>query len=93
METPELKWPDAPCTLFGDDVFFPETANRSTVARAAAICKLCPHSQECLEAAMLMERGLHRSYRHGVWGGLSPNGRHKLALSRGEVMRHTVKAV
>lgn len=42
---------------------------------------------------MLMERGLHRSYRHGVWGGLSPNGRHKLALSRGEVMRHTVKAV
>lgn len=49
-------------------------------AKAKAICARCPVRAECLAVAMFFERDALR--RHGVWGGLTPGERERLAGGR-----------
>lgn len=48
-------------------------------AEAKAICALCPVREACLRYAMECEEGAGLQGRYGVFGGLSPEERHKLA--------------
>jgi hypothetical protein len=48
-------------------------------ANAKAICAECPVSTLCLEEAMRMEHEAPTSLRFGVFGGLNPKERSKLA--------------
>jgi WhiB family redox-sensing transcriptional regulator len=65
------RWRDARCrdgaaSLLG--LFFSEQID--DIARAKAICRLCPHMDECLEGAVA------RREPWGVWGGqLFANGK------------------
>lgn len=73
-------WPSwmlhAMCVSADPDVFFPERGVVPDEARR--ICAVCPVQQECLAFAMDAERGVLKSHRSGVWGGLSPAERHEL---------------
>lgn len=55
---------DALCSQTDPEAFFPKKgAGSSMVARARAICDICPVKQDCLETA------LSNGIAHGVWGG------------------------
>lgn len=75
----------AGCTAQNVDpeIFFPERAASAwlTTKASQAVCGECPVRLECLVFALKAERGLHRQYRHGIWGGLTPQQRHDLANS------------
>jgi WhiB family redox-sensing transcriptional regulator len=58
-------------------------------ARAKNICSRCPVSAQCLDYAMATERD-RLGYRHGVWGGLSPEERAQLAQQERRVRRARV---
>jgi hypothetical protein len=63
--------PHAPC---------PSPDLRATLeARAHALCLFCPVTLDCLELAMHREAARRR---HGVWGGLMPWQRDRLAMTR-----------
>lgn len=80
-------WAGAACREPGIDpeMFFPERgAHPSLVEQARAVCDRCPIRQRCGEYAMELEsRPGYRSMRFGVWGGLSPKQRAKLARRAG----------
>lgn len=44
--------------------------------RAQAVCRGCPVASECAEYAMTTETSGHHG-RAGVWGGLTPDQRHR----------------
>ena len=47
-----------------------------TYPEARAVCRRCPVQDDCLEHAMSVPE------RYGMWGGLSPRRREKLAAER-----------
>ena len=49
--------------------------------RAQLLCRRCPVSEICLWSAMVDEEPT--PYRYGVWGGLTPAQRHRLATELG----------
>jgi WhiB family redox-sensing transcriptional regulator len=57
----------ARCRETDPALFFPEDGRQAEPARR--ICRRCPVTRECLDAAMSGDE------RHGVWGGTSPNQR------------------
>ena len=59
------------CKGLPTDWWFPEHGDRGneTFARARAICKNCPASEECLEFS------LRSPNLHGMWAGLTPKQR------------------
>jgi WhiB family transcriptional regulator, redox-sensing transcriptional regulator len=71
----------ARCREIGLEVFFPEEGGGAYTA-ARRICQACPVRALCLEAAMQREGDAGREYRGGLWGGLSPGQRHRLAQRR-----------
>lgn len=61
------------------DAWFPEKAGPGDIVSttfAKAICRRCPVRNPCLQYALRHESGV---YRWGVYGGLSPEERRKLA--------------
>ena len=48
-------------------------------AEAARLCAGCPIAEQCLAVAMRAERGLGPYSRYGVFGGLTPDQRARLA--------------
>ena len=49
--------------------------------RAQLLCRRCPVAEICLWSAMVDEAPT--PYRYGVWGGLTPAQRHRLATELG----------
>lgn len=68
-----------PCTAADPEIFFPPPGGdaAAVTAPAKAVCATCPVAAECLGAAMEDER--NGGLRYGIWGGLSPVERHRLA--------------
>jgi len=81
--------PRRPCAAPGadpDDWFPPEppkghhVRQRETYeARARALCRFCPVEFQCLELALRYER---RARGAGIWGGMAPWDRERLAAAR-----------
>lgn len=73
-------WEGAACREPGvdPDLFFPGRGDRGEKARA--ICLRCPIRRKCEDWVMAFEsqRG-HQGHRYGMWAGLSPADRGKLA--------------
>lgn len=75
---------DAACREVGVGAFFSELQGKSVVPEykaAQRICAGCSVRGECLEYAMSIEPFKHDE-RYGVWGGLTPHGRERLARAR-----------
>ncbi len=51
-------------------------------AAAVHICKGCPVRRQCLEYALRLEEGEHRSGRTGIYGGTTPMQRHRIDRDR-----------
>jgi len=73
----------AACGGSDPDRWFVEVQGRQSVAELGAalgVCRSCPVQAECLDAAMVFEgmRGPTQR-RFGVWGGLTPAQRARLA--------------
>lgn len=69
----------AACLGQDTEMFFPEPGTKGAVKQAnevKAFCKICEVCEECLEYALRNEEAF------GVWGGLTPKERLKLARSR-----------
>ena len=89
MIDPLSNWArSAACVGVNPEVFYPKTTgggsirSREAVNRAKTICASCPVRKECLEDALT---GEIPSYRFGVWGGLTPQERAKVADRRDRV--------
>lgn len=64
-------------------MFFPEKNDAEGRAHMAKkICALCPIREACLEYALEKEMGTGGASRAGIWGGLSPGARYRLARAR-----------
>lgn len=64
----------AACSGYPNTLFFPsvERADEATVAKAKAVCSVCPVIENCLEYA------LETNQRSGIWGGTSEKERKSL---------------
>lgn len=86
VETGKLDWMlDAACVGIPTEMFYPEqsvSAQTVEVKALVGICFTCPVQRECLEQALLLEGDAGRRNRHGIWGGKTPNQRHKISLLR-----------
>lgn len=61
-------------------IFYPETMGAGCYNQARRICGSCDVRSECLATAMHFEsQPMQRVGRYGMWGGLSPVERAKLA--------------
>jgi WhiB family redox-sensing transcriptional regulator len=70
------EWRDAAlCQQADPEIFYPPTAEDAAAAKR--VCRNCTVQQECAEFA------LTRDDRYGVWGGLTPRERRKLAPAAG----------
>jgi WhiB family redox-sensing transcriptional regulator len=72
---------DALCTQMNPEMFYPDAGLGASMQTqfAKEACAMCPVRLSCLAYAMEMEGDLQKQYRHGIWGGLTPKQRHKLA--------------
>lgn len=59
------------------DLFFPLPGEKAKSRQAKQICAACPVRNECLDDALNVEGGCGHEKRHGIRGGLSPDGRRK----------------
>lgn len=72
-----MSWRDqAACHGEDTTLFYPEELPAKERPRAESvvrtICESCPVSAACLEDALIHENGVGRSYRFGIFGGLTP---------------------
>ena len=73
----EYLWVDrAICVGLDPDLFFPEQGDTAGVAKAKAICAVCPVADECREDALAW------GDKHGVWGGTSELDRRRIRSER-----------
>ena len=65
----------AACRGLDVALFFPEVGHAGVrrVAAAKQVCERCSVSGECLAAALALGQ------QHGVWGGMTPRERQRLA--------------
>ncbi|MSS84520.1 WhiB family transcriptional regulator [Actinomycetaceae bacterium WB03_NA08] len=73
------------CAQVDAELFFPPDGMRGEKLEqwehdARQVCRECPVRRECLDEAMRHEHGKGRAYRHGMWGGLTPEQRISLEL-------------
>lgn len=76
---------DARCNGVPTDLFFPSMGTSSNAIELKMIFKMCgdcPVREQCLEAALAMEGDCGRNMRHGLWGGTTPEQRHRMVKSR-----------
>jgi len=67
---PVASRPDRACNGVDFTVFYPKHSTRYEYAKA--ICRTCPHVEECLAWALSTRQSF------GVWGGTSPEDRHQM---------------
>lgn len=79
MTTPLL--PAAACKGRPLDWWFPSTAGGPGYEKARKICMGCEERSACLELVM-REEGTTIHHRHGMYGGLTPPERDRLARGR-----------
>lgn len=72
----------ASCRHHPTDLFFPESSDIAGLRAAQAICRTCPVTDECLEAAAREEMTTARTAIAGVRGGLSGRQRRSLYARR-----------
>lgn len=75
----DLAWhEDAACVGTDPDSFYPEPGPglMADIAAAKRVCARCPVRRDCLRYA------LDHGEREGIWGGLSPSERRRLAAAR-----------
>lgn len=71
---PPPEWTvDALCAEVGGDLWFPEPSDNVSARQAKSVCRRCPVTSECLSLA------LANGERFGIFGGLSPRQRQRLA--------------
>ena len=69
-------WRDsANCLALDVNDFYPEKGG-SALRPVFAVCAECDVRQACLDWA------IEQGELHGIWGGLSPRARHKIAKAR-----------
>ena len=76
----DLEWTlRAACKSTDPETFFPGKRSIADpkVREAIAICISCPVRQACLQYALTLEA--HTYERHGIYGGLTPTQRNRLA--------------
>lgn len=81
---PDNTWmADAACAQIGpaDDYYYPAKGISPEPAKRICLTQ-CKVREQCLEYALTIER--HSSDRFGIWGGLSPQERDKVARQRRE---------
>ncbi|MFB7228479.1 WhiB family transcriptional regulator [Streptomyces fimicarius] len=86
MNTANIPWGLAACLGCNTDTWFPEGQTKTANAertKAKTTCLRCPIRDACLEAALIEERGLGASSRHGIRGGKSGKQRFELATRTG----------
>lgn len=72
---------DAACIGIPTDLYFPEqgtSANATDVKMLLRICGECTVASECLAEALELEGDCGRNRRFGIWGGKTPQQRHKM---------------
>lgn len=74
----------ARCREVDPAIFYPldEEGVPRNYSRARSVCASCTVRTECREGAMAREGDSHTDARDGMWGGLSPDQRHALAMVR-----------
>ena len=75
---------DAACVGSNPGAWFVGQGQASHVTKLRALCARCPVRDECLALAMDAERGTGINRRHGIYGGLTPRERLRLASKRRE---------
>lgn len=66
----EQRWTrEAACAADGVGSMYPHDEDYEGIDNAKGICRRCPVSEACLDAA------LSRNEKFGVWGGTTPNER------------------
>jgi WhiB family transcriptional regulator, redox-sensing transcriptional regulator len=70
----------AACAQIGGGMW--DTADGPHVFEAIAICATCPVRQQCLDDALAREGRKKARYRAGIWGGLGPAERARLARTK-----------
>lgn len=79
LTTPDWQL-DGACAGQDPDLWWSEDPHDVGKKIAVAICGTCPVQRECLEHAM------SRPEREGIWGGLMPHERRRLAVHRREAV-------
>ncbi len=69
----------AACLAEDPEMFYPDRVSQA--ADALVVCARCPVRDECLAYAVRAEGTRGLSYRAGIWGGLTPEQRHKMSLA------------
>lgn len=76
-----------PCFYADPEIFFPRGGSlwAGDVAEAQAICERCPTERRdtCLQDALAAEQGASIDYRHGIYGGTTPEQRAALDPTTG----------
>lgn len=68
----------AACAGMDPDIFHPHGKGNALYIRARAVCARCPVRAQCLAEALAVEVSRTGEYRHGMWGGLTPDERASL---------------
>lgn len=72
---------DAACKGIPTEMYFPDqgtSLNSTEVRMLLRICGQCPVTSECLSEALELEGNCGRGRRFGIWGGKTPQERHKI---------------
>jgi len=76
LSTPNSEWrAKALCLGLDQELFFPDSRQGQTYARARRVCGHCPVRQACLADALVEERYLSMEHISGMRGGLTPDER------------------
>ena len=81
-DRPATDYTRAACLDHDPELWFPDPADTITERYAKRICGDCPGKAACLDVAMRRERDTGKDSRTGIWGGLGPVERAKLARAR-----------
>ena len=68
------------CLEVDPELFYPTPGDPwGATKHAKGVCAQCPVALQCLTYAMAFEGSLDRKVRFGIWGGLTPTDRERLA--------------
>lgn len=84
-----VEWTKAACKGEDPELWFREYSTtlpgKFAASKAKAICEACPIREQCLESALIEERGLGHLARRGIRGGMTGRQRQRLAHRLGIV--------
>jgi hypothetical protein len=80
--------PGRNCANGDTEAWFPPRTDTRATRQATALCNGCPVISECLEYALNAEAGIGKSGRDGIYGGMTPTERARLASGQLKPTRH-----